>query len=410
VTRRALAIVMLLTAGASANGRFPSAMTVTFGQDPKQIYVGATFGLIFTTDGATWNWVCEKAVGYTGYYDPVYAVTSSNTILAGIYDGLAVSRDGGCTFNKLLMDQWISDVQIGPDGKIWLGTANTAGGNDVYVSSDDAASFAPTGLTVDGAWWKSVRIAPGDAKRVYAGGYKLGPDAGTGGIPLLERSDDGGTTWMPLAPPALESQLRVIGVSPTDENVVFLRFDGDTQDELVRSADAGLTFQTVLTIPSDNLTAFVAMPDGKTFLAGSIFTGGDWMSTDGGLTWNKTTQQLEMACAGLNGDGKLYACGQNWKPDYMALGSSTDGQTWTKKMRFQDIFGPVACAAGTVQHDYCAGMVWGPLKTMFGADPVDASIGIDANPNPPPSSKGCGGCGVGLALVLVFLPRRRRPA
>jgi hypothetical protein len=407
--RRAIVIVMWLTAVAQANGRFPSSMTVTFGQNSKQIYVGATFGLIFTNDGgSTWDWVCERAVGYSGYYDPIYAVTPTNTILAGIYDGLAVSRDGGCSFNKILMNQWISDVQIGPDATIWLATANTAGGNDVYLSRDDAATFTPTGLTVDGAWWKSVRIAPGDPLRVYAGGYKLSADAGTGGVPLLERSDDGGASWQVLAPPPIEPQLRVVGVSPTDENVVFLRLDGDKQDELVRSADGGQTFQTVLTIAGDNLTSFVALPDGRTYLAGSIFVGGDWTSTDGGVTWTKTAQQLEMSCAGLGRDGNLYACGQNWSPDKMALARSTDGQMWSKVMRFQDITGPVACASGTPEYDFC-GPMWGPLKTMFTPDAtMDASVGIDADTNPPPAKKGCGGCSVGLALVFVVLPYRRR--
>ncbi|MBV8762214.1 MAG: hypothetical protein JO257_33290, partial [Deltaproteobacteria bacterium] len=79
---RALGLVMVLAGVAAANGRPDGISTINFKPgDPKEIAAGATFGALFSHDGgATWHWMCEKAVGYGGIWDPDYAYTADGTL------------------------------------------------------------------------------------------------------------------------------------------------------------------------------------------------------------------------------------------------------------------------------------------------------------------------------------------
>ena len=62
------------------------------------ILAGMTFGAVVSHDGgATWHWMCEKAVLYGGLFDPDYAYSSSGAVFATTFDGSLVMRDG-CTF------------------------------------------------------------------------------------------------------------------------------------------------------------------------------------------------------------------------------------------------------------------------------------------------------------------------
>jgi hypothetical protein len=108
---------------------------------------------------------------------------------------------------------------------------------------------------------------------------------------------------------------------------------------------------------------------------------------------------------------------------------SSDLVTWTGVLRFAEIDGPVACAAGTVQHDTC-GPQWCILRQQFGAmadptgcDPspdgvldgiVDAGVPVDAPTTMSPREDGCcdtGGSGrssILLSLLVLTTLRRRR--
>src|SRR6188472_1463879 len=93
-------LVAGLAATANANGRDPYTSTINFrhGND-QHIIAGMTFGAIVSKDGgATWQWLCERTIGYGGQYDPDYVYATSGAIFATTFDGLKVMRDG-CTFN-----------------------------------------------------------------------------------------------------------------------------------------------------------------------------------------------------------------------------------------------------------------------------------------------------------------------
>jgi hypothetical protein len=65
----AAAFTLLLTGSAAANGRFPKAQQIVTapGSGGKTIFLRATFGVLVSRDaGATWSWICEQAIGFSG--------------------------------------------------------------------------------------------------------------------------------------------------------------------------------------------------------------------------------------------------------------------------------------------------------------------------------------------------------
>ena len=412
-------------------------MDVRFRPRPTEtILVPATFGLLVSSDGGDdFSYVCESAIGYTGTYDPAYAVAANGAIYATTFDGLRVSRDGGCSFEllggPLSRQTFVSDVEIGPDERIWATTATGGAPNDVYLSTD-GSHFSPVGLEQD-VWWLSIEVAPGNANRLYLSGHRLDAPASPA---ILYRSIDGGTSWteLPTADLGVGSQqfLHLLAVSPTDPRLLFARVtsaNGPSADALYRSTNGGRSWTRALDF-ADRLSAFVIRRDGATVIAGSSAAcpgepaapdkGCVRISDDGGASWRAPTSQPKMACLGERSDGTLYACGANWEPDMFALARSDDGESWHRVVRFSDITGPLECPADTIQASECAGDAWSALCLTLGiCDPP-----ADAGPDRPHTRRDddstgyyCSAGGTsstgGLALLVAILlvarstPRRR---
>ena len=92
--------VLLVASTVYANGRPPRTVGVHFKPNaPDSMYVATTFGLLVSHDaGCTMHWLCESNIGFGGTFDPKYAIAGDGAIFATTYDGLRVSRDGGCSF------------------------------------------------------------------------------------------------------------------------------------------------------------------------------------------------------------------------------------------------------------------------------------------------------------------------
>src|SRR6476619_1547692 len=113
-----VAIVAASATSAWANGRPPASVTLHFApNNPSDVYLQATFGLLESHDaGATFRWVCEEAIGYTGNYDPDYTITKTGALCAPTFDGLKVRRDG-CVFDATpLGTTFVSSVTTDPTG------------------------------------------------------------------------------------------------------------------------------------------------------------------------------------------------------------------------------------------------------------------------------------------------------
>lgn len=436
----ALAVLASLAGAAAANGRPPVTNGVFFRPgDGRSIFVRSTFGLLIShDDGCSFRWVCEQAIGYGGQFDPKYAATPDGTIFATTFTGLRVSRDGGCTWTTATADRpagdpgrlagiWVDALDVGPNGDVWVATAESGRPNNIYRSTDHGETFAPRNVRSQTIWWKSVRVAPADARRVYVTGYQVaGPPLPDGGVQLPSahflRSDDAGEQWTPSplanvrfgATPIVYAS----AVDPANIDVVFLTSLGANPpagDRLYRSTDAGATFQEVLATSA--AIGDVVFHGGKVYVA---TVRGSFESSDGGATFGAMTDPPQLACLGSHG-GRLVGCGANWQPDNEALArSASGGATWEKLFRFVELAGPLQCAPGTTTFDAC-GPLWPGLRQQFGATgPAACAAAPDLTPPPPPKKGGgccdagdggaLGAAGIAGWLGLAMRGRRRRRA
>ena len=204
------ALLAALPATVLANGRPPLTNGVYLRPgDDHSLYARTTFGLLIShDDGCTFHWVCEKAIGYGGEFDPKYAIATDGTIFATTFTGLRVSRDNGCTWTTAtaeapvtdpgrIAEIWIDAIDISPNGDVWVATAESAKPNDVFRSADNGVTFTPQGLSSPIIWWKSIRVAKSDPQRIYVTGYQV---AGTAQA-HVRRSTNAGQTWTPVPIP-----------------------------------------------------------------------------------------------------------------------------------------------------------------------------------------------------------------
>ena len=460
----ALAAALLTSGTADANGRFPATVNIRFHPtDPDFFMVPATFGLLVTHDGgASFQWVCEAAIGYSGTYDPDYLIGENGDIYATVFDGLRVSRDQGCSWEPigppLDDDTFISQIERGPDGRIWATTATGGDNNMVYVSDDGMqfrgvlgqSDFSPTPKVMDPTWWLSVKTTPADVDRVYVTGYLPASPA----VPILRRKrtpDD--TQWQNLPLDDINFGeanpfFYLVGVSPTNPDVLFGRAEAVVPpigDALYRSDDGGESWTKVLEF-QQTMNAFVIRNDGQTVIAGSTRPcAGEEPSTDKGCvqistaggvegSWEAADAQPQMYCLGERSDGKLFSCGYNFAPDYFAVGSSDTGDSWDTVFRFaafEDSPGedaPLVCPSDTVQAQTCAAMQWPTTACLDLQLDLPMCVRADAGPSAATDAGGDGGDGDGggccrasgaaptgralpallLVIGLMWMRRRRR--
>lgn len=450
----ALGLDAAAAAPARANGRFPEVIDVHFQEGNDDVIAAqATWGVILSRDdGATWEWICEEAVGFGGVYDPDYAFTPTGLLLAStIVEGLRGTRDF-CSWEAMPAPlgptgpedeaEFVSQVEVAPDGTIYA--AAPYDGGWIYRSTDDAVSFQaisqPDPAT---SWWESLAIArtplAGGEHRLYLTGYEL--VAGGGYRHILLRSDDSGETWTPLPLDAFTigapgGELQLAAVSPTDPDLVFARVyqqNGmSVGDAIYRSDDAGASWTKVFEI-GDDITGTVVRLNGDVVLATRLSE--VFVSTDGGVTFGRPIASPTMNClrervgSGTPAiDGRLYACSRTTPLEQFALARSPTPSSWDVLFNHADVTAPVPCAVGTFQRDVCEDTRWGGtggINCQYGlGDPdivcvplVDAAVPPDGPTVEPPPPDGCcstsGGAAASgllgaLALGLACAPRRRR--
>ena len=430
----ATALVILLAATtASGHGTPPMTTDVRFTtSDPKTILVGSTIGLLLTRDGGcTVEWICESNVGYGPTYQPKYAFAADGSILATTFLGLRISRDGGCNFTTAtaalpvtdpnrIADMWIDALDVGPMGEIWVGTSENGRSNDIFVSIDNGETFTPRGLMSTTVAYKSVKVAPSDATRVYV----TGAAATTA---QLYRSDATGWITLPATGIAVGAvpRLEIAVVDPNDRDTLYVisrAVAAPRDDRLYRSSDGGMTFVEVL-VPSAKIHD-VTVRDAQTVyvttmvlhVTGNFDLGGPtFVSTDGGKLFGLLDGAPQLACLSIAPDGTPVGCGWNWEPDFKAI-ASLDGNVWNKLWRFVEIAGPIACPADS--GNSACDREWTQLEIDLGVTGptcgphASSDAGIDIPPPPPPpgccSVNGGGSLGLVWAVAIAWRLRRRR--
>lgn len=387
------------------------------GPTPQRLVLATTYGLVLSDDGgATWRWVCETAFGVAGSWAPEYEVTGTGAITATTMAGLAITRDG-CTWTPAAgaagTQTAASTAWAG--GTLWLASIGD-GQVQVRSSTDDGATWSEAAPIAGALWATRIAASPSDPLRVYVSGDFYD---GATRIPKLWRSVDAGAHWdeLPTATftTTMRSSFQLAAIDPADPDRIFARVTqtgAALEERLYRSIDGGDTWTQALQV-ADTITAVVVRGDGSALVStqqSGLFRspGGvaDFVAIGGGV--HKATCLTEL------GDHQLYLCADNFTPDFMGLGRSSDGATWTKIMTMTDLAGPVACPAGTVQRDECEQGAWCFYQRTYGLSPTAVDCDTDP-PVPPPDDPrvcGCGAAGaptgLGAALLVALGLRRRR--
>jgi hypothetical protein len=352
-------LLLLVAPSARANGAFPAvSQLVGDPADPDHLVLRSTFGLLVTRDrGASWDWLCEGGMGYKDV-EPPLAVLPGGVILLAVPDGISRSDGSGCDFTLATgVDAAVIDLARSPtsaDAAVAVSLSGTTA--QLWQTNDAGVSFAPVGDSIASFIPFTVDVAPSDANVVYLSGL-----SGTHGA--LLRSSDAGKTFETSTVPNTTTAHRpfIAAIDPNDANVVYVRLDGEPS-ELEVTRDGGKTFSSPLTTEVPAL-GFALSPDGQTIIASNSF--------DGTFRGDARTLSFEkVACGGPSclsfGDAGLFGCGDQ-RVDGFIVGRSDDlGKSFQRVVDLTCVRGPAACDAGTSIGRVCPS-AWPAVQAQIGA-------------------------------------------
>jgi hypothetical protein len=353
--RRSFAVPVIVLAlvcsirGAHANGRFPQAQAIesAAGGDGQTLFLRATFGVLVSRDaGKTWRWICERALGYEGTWDPPIAVTRDGRLWVGLERGLVSTLDG-CTVERTneLEGEQVKDLTVDAKGDtLWVLTGAPDKRGAIWRRSPGVGAsgrWERMGLMPEDINPMTLEVAPSRALRVYVTGQPYGTIRGG-----LFRSDDGGKTITSAKNELVRSgPLFIAAIDPKDPNRVLLRHLHATGSAVVVTTDSGKTFKEVLAMDSA-MFGFAKSPDGLTYFAGSgLPEHGIYRSVDRGEHFERVSSHGVLCLHDVPG-GRLFVCENPATLGGPAIALSTDrGRTVSPVASFADIQGPVACDA-----------------------------------------------------------------
>ncbi len=423
---------------ARGNGRFPEAQAIVSpplgvtGGAARTLYLRATFGVIVSRDGGTtWQWICEQTLGFDGTWDPPLVVGKEGELFIGLSDGIATTLDG-CVTTKIagLDGELITDLTTDPTGARIVALTATPSKPSGVVWIDAKSHKIERHGAVTGVRLETVEVAPSNPTRIYLTGVPIG--AGTRAH--LYTAKRGGELTELHPKLDADAQLLIAGIDPKNEKRFLVRALNAAGSDVLVTSDGGKSFKSVLHLAS-SMFGFAKSDDGSTYWAGAGDPNdGVWRSTDRGETWQPMAK-VRVYCLHARGPD-LFACSTPYRPEGFAVAVSRDGgQSFARLTGFDDIQGPVACAAdaGSV-----CGARWPDVRATLipqkpASDPadaatppeaLDASKAADAGDGKGQASRACGCRVVGaedsaaparprcawgaVFLALVLVGRHRR--
>jgi hypothetical protein len=430
-----IALAFICSTGiAAANGRFPQAQAFESvpGSDGSTLFLRATFGVLVSRDaGKTWHWVCERALGYDGQWDPPIAVTKDGRLWVGLERGL-VSTVDGCTVDTAteLDGEQVKDLTTDPKGEtLWAitGAPDKRGAVWRRGTKWERMGFMPEGIHP-----MTIEVAPSRPSRIYVSGQPYGTVRGS-----LFRSDDGGKTFTEAKNElANTGPFFIAAVDPKDPNRVLLRHLHSAGSTVLVSPDGGKTLKEVLAMNSA-MFGFAKNADGVTYYAGSgLEKDGILRSTDRGEHFERVSDH-GVLCLHAAPSGALHICENTVALGGPAISVSHDqGKTVTGVVTFAEVKGPVACdAAADAAAGLCADAWPDTLASFLPSDAGarrsrDGGLRVKARlpdsgmqPDTSPARKSACGCTVvgatmesqdrswlsaGLLPLVVWARARRR--
>jgi hypothetical protein len=380
--------VTLVAPPALANGRFPAAsQLVAHPRDPARMVLRTTYGLLVTRDnGTSWDWICERAVGYGGVEDPALAITGAGTLLAGIFEGLVSSSDEGCTWSRSPgLPQVVIDLAARPAAPdtVYAITGKYTGKSDagslfrseLHVTRDGGSTWSLRASLDATLLLESVEVAPSAPGRIYVTAVRDHDPIKRAWVLV---SDDDGAHWAERAV-MLEPSERaafVAAVDPRQPDRVYLRTSGPETNRLLLTEDGGRTVRTLFR--GGALLGFALSGDGN-----EVYFGGP---SDGLQVAHAPAYRVEkrwampVQCLAVQGH-TLWACSA--PQSGFALGSSEDdGVSFRPRLTLAGMRGPVPCP-GSSSMTKCAAE-WDKLQADFGMTrpaPALADAGQKSSPS-----------------------------
>jgi hypothetical protein len=454
VSAPALGLSCALAPHARANGRMASANELVVSPvDPTFLAVETTLGLFVSHDtGATFGWICEAAVGYGdgGNEDPTLAVTPAQ-VLAGLREGVSVSKDQGCSWTFTSTDRIVDLVSRRDDPHVVLALSSAYSGvNDagtnlqltrILQTQDDGNTWTQQGAAIDPTLVvETIDVAPSDPTRIYVGGAgrRTSADGGVERVGVVLASTNGGASFtrtdIPFADPTQQKYALayVSAVDPNNPDRLYVRIDDTLVDQLLVSDDGAKTFALAYQATGP-LLGFALSADGT-----KVFTGGPFdgvrlarATADSGTSLSFSRQSTTaVSCLTSVGD-TLYACIRvPGTPALQHVGASTDdGVTFGTRSYFGCFTGPLTCPGSTVaaQCDPSLSVARGTIGQCPDASvdagggdagSEDASLPADAGKAPTSPRGGCsceaeqaagamGGVSASVLFLALALWRRR---
>jgi hypothetical protein len=388
------AAILCSSPSAHANGRYPKADQLIIAPDDANfLTVRTTFGFLVSDDsGKNWDWICERAIGYSGAQDPTIGLLGGGAIIASLSEGIARSADHGCTWGfsqANLGDSPVIDLtvhQAAPSHALALvWDAQTIGySSRILASNDGGRSFLPYGTPIDpSVLVTTIDIAPSNPERVYASGTRYVDGARAG---LLFMSDDAGRHWTEYPVPLvakLEEGVYIAAVDPKDADTLYLRTSSASVSRLLVSHDGG---KQVSAIYSGSLLSFALSPDGK-----QLYFGGE-DGLHGGSSSDTQFEKradLRVLCLAATAD-TVYACSDEYSG--FTVGASSDGgSTFEPLLHLKTVRGPLSCSAAECESE------WPVVSAQLGIrTPNEADAGFEGSaggsPAPPAAARTPSSC------------------
>jgi photosystem II stability/assembly factor-like uncharacterized protein len=354
---------------ALANGRFPATNAVVVQPgNPKTIALRATFGLLLSKDdGASWDWICESAIGYSGNEDPSLVLTASGAMVVGTFNGTSRSVDGGCHWSHAAT--WPTNVidlttrHRSPDRIVAVTNAfskmGDAGSNlyasQVLISEDAGASWSVRSTLDPTLLIDSIEVDPSDEARAYVSAVRTSEHA-TRGVLLV--STDGGAHWKELEIKliAQEHGAYIAAVDTQNPSRIYVRTASTDTSRLLVSNDAGASFHEIA--HGGLLRGFALADDGATIFAGDNSGLSRASTKDDHFDRVSSTPIQCLTSIGTS----LWACAPT-SVGYV-LGASTDhGATFAPKLTLAGMRGELQCTAPS-SLDVCAAD-WSALQSLI---------------------------------------------
>jgi hypothetical protein len=387
---------------ATANGRYPIAGQIALSPTNHDLLaLRTTFGLLVSRDGGqAWDWICEPAVGYSDVtQDPTLGLTA-NAAIVGMFEGLAVSQDQGCSWSTQVPAP-VSDLVVRRDNthaalalvSSYQGRddgGNFDYGNVVYQTRDDGAHWTLYGVAIDPLLIPETIDVSSDGGTVYVSGYSFGPNGSRIGV--FARSTDGGAHYvestLDLGPS--EAAPFIGAVDPRNPMRVYVRVaalppdtassgTATTGDRLLVTDDGGQSFRTVLT-SAGPLLGFAISPDGAKVYAGGPVDGLE-MATSASLSFVKRSS-LPVQCLASTGTA-LLACSDD-AVAFLLGTSKDDGASFSPVLHRSCVRGALACPASSSAAQ-CAALFGGLASSQIGTGgpgcgDAGASVTADGSP------------------------------